>query len=814
MFLNYLTVLARSILKHPTLTIAKVLSLILGLTCASLVVMHARYAFTHDQHFPNSENIYRLVTSLTNTDRLDFPWAADPYGPQLALDYPQIEHIAKLMPASGIYSTGDLISENAHYVVEPEILEIFSLDFIAGNASTALLEPNTVVLNETASHKYFGSSDSVGQTLTLNNELDLRVSAVIRDLPENTHLDFPILISVDTARQLFGDDYMNSPAWLGFTSRTYLSLPNTAEAQAISDDLDNFVVRNIPEQLRNLIEQNDLTLSLEPLHDIYLSPREGVFGGGIGREGILYGLLVFAGVALLSSCINYVNLSISQAQARAKEIGTRKIFGASRSQLATQLLIESVGLALLAILISIPVIALATPVYTNITNTQFSFYSLFQGSTALWILALVVFTGVFSGLVPAILLSRLPPATTLGAFGVKGPINFTFLSFVSGIQFTLAITLIIVAVCISRQILFLTGYESGFEKSNLLVMDTGADNADLNYQAMLDELNSHPSVMSLATSSSTPPSPGSYNDGWRKEGEANGDSPASTSYVISPEYVDTYQFELLAGRGFSPDYVSDFVSVLEQGPESGRVYGVIITSEVLRTYGYTSADEAIGDYFYYGDFHHRVIGVVDSFRFSGGLEDSTRTTKYLRGSLEPMRYLSVRIDPTDTEGVLSHIDSVWSKYLPGVPVNRTFYEQTFNNLIQEEIGAMNLASMVAASLTSAIAILGLYAGIANFIQSNLKEIGIRRVLGATYPQIFRMVSQRFSLPVIIACLISIAAGFFITTYYLSLFSSRPSSLTDVFVSVPFGAATLTLLLIGLFCLRATAMAPNKLIRYE
>src|SRR5690606_16900858 len=267
----------------------------------------------------------------------------------------------------------------------PGILRVCSLQFLSGDPTTALNEPNSVLLSATTAAKYFPGEEALGQVLTLDERTDLRVTGVLRDLPVNTHIELPMLISLATGRQLFGENFMGGNAWVGFGgTMTYLKVPSAAAGRAIDADLVSFVERNLPDQQRAFAGQNELTLSLEPLADIYLSPRGGFGQTTNTRAQVLTGLSVFALLILLTSCINYANLSLTQIRQRAKEIGVRKTLGAKSRQVLGQFLLESLLLTGLALLLALPAVWLAIPAYTNLTSTAFTAASAWQ-SSLLWL---------------------------------------------------------------------------------------------------------------------------------------------------------------------------------------------------------------------------------------------------------------------------------------------------------------------------------------------------------------------------------------------------------------------------------------------
>lgn len=828
MFANYFLIALQGLKKQPVFSAIKILSLAIGLGCSILVLMHVQYSYSFDRHIPNWERTYRLVTSLTTDQRLDTVMTSDAYAPQMRLDYPQIEAIANIRPGSGNFNTGGESTANTFHWAEPGIIDIFSLDFIEGDPETALNDPNSVVLNESTAQKYFPGQDALGKTLTHDNpSVDLRVTGVYRDLPENTHIDLQMLISVATGRGLFGENFMGGNAWIGFGgTMTYLRLPSPEEGEAVDNDLVNFVERNLPDQQRTFAAISELTLSLQGLGDIYLSPRQGFGQGSNTRAQVLLGLSVFAVLILLTSCINFANLSLAEVMQRSKEIGVRKTLGAKRSNIVWQFLFESLLLTLIALLIAVPVMWFALPVYTNLTSTNFTFFSMFEGTRILWLIGFVVAAGMLSGLVPALALSRFQAASIFHGVQVRGRLGRILRPSVTVLQFALSTSLIILAVAITLQVRYLNTMNLGFNKSDLVVMDstyTRLQAETFNYQAMVNELKQQPGVVSVAMSNVRPPSTGPINP-WRLPSFAPNEFRPVYHYMVDTDFVKTMQLNLLAGRNFSEDFPTDFVNQSPGAaiptPEEAGVRGIVITRYAVSNFGFDSPEDALGEIFLFGGgpdgegYRYRVIGVVDDFRLSGGLEDTLRSVSVLRGTRDPQRVLLIRIDPARQEEALNNIDAVWTKYRPETPVDRTFYNQTFSDLVYEQTNGISKASIFASIITVIISGFGLYALAFFSGQRRTKEVGVRKVLGATSGSIIGLLTWDFVKPVLVACVIAWGAGYYGINVYFEQFSSRVAISPLLYLGVTVGTVIIAVLTVAAQCYRAANADPVDSLRYE
>lgn len=828
MFANYFFIALQGLKKQPVFSAIKILSLAIGLGCSILVIMHVQYSYSFDRHLPEWERTFRLVTSLTTDQRLDTEMTSDAYAPQMRLDYPQIELIGKIRPGNGNFTTGGESLQNNYHWAEPDIIDIFSLDFIAGDPDTALDEPNSIVINQSTAEKYFPGQDALGQTLTHDNPtVDLQVTGVFTDLPDNTHINLEMLVSVATGRVVFNENFMGGNAWIGFGgTMTYLRLPSTAEGEAINNDMTDFVDRNIPDQQRNFAAISELTLSLQALGDIYLSPRQGFGQATNTRAQVLLGLSVFAVLILITSCINFANLSLSQVMQRSREIGVRKTLGAKRSNIVLQFLLESLLITFIALLVAIPLIWLAVPVYTNLTSTEFTFASMFEGVRILWLVLFVIATGLISGLIPALALSRFQTANIIHGIAIKSRLGRIMRPSVTVLQFALSTALILLAVAISMQINFLNSQNLGFNKNDLIVMDstyTPLQAESFDYTAMLNELRQHPGIVALASSNVRPPSTGPLNP-WRLPSFAEDEFRPVNHYVIDTDFIDTMQFNFLAGRNFSRDFPTDFINqapgAATPTPEEAGVRGVIITRYAVSNFGFDSPEAALDEIFLFGGgpagggYQYRVIGVIDDFRLSGGLEDTLRSVSVLRATLDPQRVLLIRIDPAQQASALEHIDTVWARHRPDTPLDRTFYTQTFGDIVYNQTNGISIASIFASIITVIISAFGLYALAFYASERRTKEVGVRKVLGATSKKIIQLLTWDFIKPVLVACVLAWGVGYYAISIYFEQFSSRVTISPLVYLAITLATVLVAVVTVAFQCYRAAKADPVISLRYE
>jgi putative ABC transport system permease protein len=817
MFGHYLYSAFVNIKKSAFLSFIKIISLAVGLLCSILVLMHVHFVNSYDKHFSNWQNTYRVVTSYTTDHRINSARTAELVGPQMALDYPQIKHIARMTGGFGELALDRKSIEHNYYWAESDILQIFDLEFISGNSANALDAPNSVIINESVAKQYFDDKPAIGQTLLLDDKVSLKVAGVFKDLPKNTHIDLTIVVSALTGMQRYGKDFMSNPSWFHFDRTvTYLTVENDAAAEEINQDLQSFVARNIPEQQQVRAKKMDLTLMLEPLADIYLSERQvNNEVRNSNRKVVIWGLSLFAMLILVSAAINFINLSISQLPTRMKEIGVRKSLGAKVGQLYVQFLLESYVLTLIALIISIPVIYLVLPAYSNLTNTTLTVENLFQADFVVISALFVVLIGFVSGSIPAAFLSRAETTKVLSGnllHNGKGHGR----TVVTIIQFTFSGTLILLALAIYLQISHLKTMDIGFNRYNLVTLDSKFnrfDPAQFNYQAMVNDFLSDPSVLYVAKSAASPLMTGVYGS-WKVEGKGQDDLIQASTIFVDDKYIEAFELKLLAGRGFSQDYPADFIPFMEGEVDKSHIYSVIITKSTVDRFGLSSPEQAIDEIIDQDGYKYRIIGVIDDFRMSGGVENASLSTSILKASNSNLRGLIIRIDANKVALALDHIDAVWAKHRPGVPVDRVFYEQLFNDVINSKTAGISKAAFFAGIITIGMAVLGLYALAFYVTQRRTKEIGVRKVLGATSSSIVALLAWDFIKPIIIACLASCLLGYLAINAFMATFSSRVNFSLLMYASVSISIVIVAFITVALQCYKAANSEPVKSLKYE
>ncbi|MDP1930061.1 MAG: ABC transporter permease [Gammaproteobacteria bacterium] len=821
MFLSYLSTALHAMRKQPVFSAIKVLSLALGLAASILVVMHVQFVQTSNFHIDNWQNTYRMLTHMKMRE-INLPYrtasSSDSQATHLRADFgAQIPYLARIRYNGGVFTRNNESAQNTFVWAEPDAPVIFDFEFIEGDAASALVEPNTAIISEAAALKYFGRENPVGQVLTLDGAIDLRITGLIEDQPINATHRMEIVVSHATGVQRFGQEFMGGNSWLTFGgSETFMVLPPGTDPQWFRDNMPAFFDRHMPDDFTALAAALDFDLSLQPVTEMYLNPFDNFASPENTRDKtVLTGLILFSLLILASSCINYVNLSLSQITQRAKEIGVRKALGATRRDIVLQFLLESLLLTLVALLVALPIVYLAIPVYTNLTATEFVFSDMFQSSLAVALLGLILLTGLIAGIFPSLSLSKVEAALTLKRSIPRGRSSRLLRAGVTASQFTISTALILLAIATYVQINHLQEMDVGFDKENLVILDSRFSPQEpeaFNYNAMRDEILQHPGVRSIAAANFFPPGSSSLTQ-WRL---TRGDPNATVSIVygnVSAGFTETYGFELLAGRTFSEDFQADFLPPSGER-QPGQTYGIVITDLTARRFGLDSPEAAIGELISAGAINYRVIGVIKRFMVSSGMESDQRSIGILIGMQTPQRALHIRVEPLQMQEALSHIDTVWERHRGGIPIRREIYSLSLNDMIVERNNGLSMASLIAAVITIIIAALGLYALASYATARRTKEVGVRKVLGASSTTIVMLLTWDFVRPVLVACLIAWPVAWYCVDLLYSTFSARAAFPITWYVGVTAGVAIMAFVTVASQCYRTANSDPVRSLRYE
>ena len=809
MIKNYIKVALRSIFRNKLTAFINIAGLALAMTCCLLIVLFIRDEWAYDRYHTKADRIYRVTRNFISPDgsvNLHLGHVAPPFGPLLKNDFPDFEQAARTLQNRILVSYEEneqqkkLFNENNAFFAEPDIFKIFDITILEGNKDKALSDPFHLMMSEKTKRKYFGDGQAVGKSLRLGNLFDMVVSGVFKDLPEQSHWHPEILISFSTLHDstIYGRKGLEEN-WGNNSFSTYILVQEPFDLQKTESQFPAFLDRHMGTLEPNATKPSTWTkLFLQKVTDIHLHSQLDSEIESNGSINNVYMMGVVGIFIILIACFNFVNLSTARATKRAKEVGLRKVVGAFRTQLIGQYLSESILTAFLALLISIAMVVLSLRWLNDFTGKHLSF-DLLQDWMWLYLILFVLGTGVLAGIYPAFVISSFKPATILkgqyGSLRSKGILRKGLVV----AQFAISIVLIIGTLITFRQLQYMNNRDLGYNKDQVVTMPFYNEIAS-SYDAFYNELLKHSAIGNASRSSRTPT--GRLLDSQGTAQIQKGDSLANTDVVlknirIDHEFFDTYQIPFVAGRNFSREIKTD------------DSLAFILNESAVNMMGMTPEEILTRD-FQYGGVKGRVVGVVRDFHFESLHEPIVPLV------FHPARFygnISLQVAGNKMQAALQHVEKIWKEFLPHRPFEYSFLSMQYEQLYLAEKKQGELF-VVFSGLAIFIASLGLF-GLATFnTLQRIKEIGIRKVFGASVANIVRLLSREMILLIVIANLIAWPVAWYFTNQWLDTFAYRIESNFLLYLLSAFTAVAIALLTVGTQTIKAAMSNPSETLRNE
>jgi putative ABC transport system permease protein len=812
MLRNYLKIALRNITGNPLFSAINIVGLAIGLACCIVISLFVQYELSYDKHWTNSDRIYRVTRDFFGND-LRLAAIAPPIGPLLAEDFPEIEDVTRILAPGRITLIRDGVSYNEEgmAIADPNMFEFFDLEFVDGDPATALAGPTNLVLTERAAERYFGNEDPLGQTINIMGQADLTVTAIIKDLPDNTHMEFEAIGSIHAIPLMMGPEELES--WGSNNYYTYLRLPTGYDPQQLESRFEDFIIKHRGED-----GPSGTALNLQSIRDIHLtSNRDGEWRQN-GSMAVVSTFSAVAFVVLLIACVNFMNLTTARSTQRAKEVGIRKVVGAQQSQLVVQFLGESVLLTLFAMLLAVAMVELVLPVFAAFLEKPLVF-SLADPGTLFTLVLGSVAVGLFAGSYPAFYLSHFRPVEVLkGAASGSGSAIFRRILVV--FQFATSIALLIATGVVMAQMHYARNLDLGYDKSRNIVVRLPYF-ADLwgTYEPLKAELEAHPDIPSVVYSSRVPSMQNLDGSGYFAEGvQATMENIQAISDIkVDYQWFDHYGIEFLAGRTFRQNEVRIEMPTAENPVTRGSA---ILNESAARRFGW-SPDEAIGkiirqpqsrDLDLFVD--REVVGVIPDIHFSS-LHDAIKGTVYAEPNGNYGRAISIKLAEGDHREAIAHIETVWERIVPNEPVNWEFLDDRFDARYRAEERQAQMFAVFAV-FAIFVATLGLF-GLASFTtERRTKEIGIRKVMGASVTNIVMLLTSDFTKLVLVANVIAWPVAYYFMTQWLNRFVYKApfGEWAWLFVFSALVALAVAWLTIALQAGRAAMARPVLALRYE
>jgi putative ABC transport system permease protein len=793
MLKNYLKIAFRNLWRHRVFSFINIMGLTVGMTSFFLIFLYVKFEVSYDAFHSKAARIYRIVSDIkTPTEVINASGPSWAVAPHVKEEFPEIESSVRTTNASLLVRKGDVkFQEDNTLFADSSLFHVFDFKLSRGNPQTALKDQLSIVFSETAAKKYFGNSNPVGQNVLLTDgSLNAIVTGVMQDIPENSQIKADMLVSMTTLTQKFNPGLDDQ--WGNYGNNSYLLLKPGANAKALQSRFPAFLEKRNGDEMKKL--QMFPTLFLEPLRDVYLrSTRDGSKTGNITNVYIFTIVAVFI---LLIACFNFVNLTTARSAERAKEVGIRKVVGALKTQLAKQFIGESVILCLIAFVMSVIFSALLLPLFNQLSGKMIS-HNIFSHPQNLLILFFTAIAiGVLAGTYPALVLSSFQPVTVLkGRFATSVKGIFLRKGLVVA-QFTISISLIIATIVVYYQMNYMRSQDLGFNKDQKMIIDTHGDSSKIAFKQTVSTL---PNVISTAMSSSVPGggNPGAYSQIENIKGEmqiANLDL-----YFVDYDYIPQFKMKMLAGRAFSRDFGTDTTEAM------------VVNEAAMKMFGYSSPEQIVGKKFDQWGRRGMVIGVVKDFHFRSLQE----VIKPLSMRIEPngCALVSVNVSAKNLPSTISAIENKWKTLIPYRPFSYYFLDEFFDKQYRAEdrFGRLFLNFAILAIFISCLGLLGL----ASYsTMQRTKEIGVRKVMGASVANIVNLLSKDFLKLVIISFLIAAPLAWWFMDKWLRGFAYRINVSWWIFVAAGISALLIALLTVSFQAIKAAIANPVNSLRTE
>src|SRR5579871_3314417 len=798
MFRNYLTTALRNLRRNKVYSFINILGLSLGLACAMLIILYVKDETSYDRFHANAHNIYRIVTREINPDgsvgRVDGNTGYF-QGPHFAASVPGIKSFVRYQDNRvDIKNGGDVQSQPAFYV-DSSFFNIFSFPLISGNPKTALLQPRSVVVSEDLAKKLFGNASALNKTVMVKDNdqfVPYTVTAVAKRCPQNSSIKFDMLLPMQVSKQ----DAANNENWFNFFLNSFVVVDAKANIKTVEAQMKKVYESEAATTIKEMAEKYDIKSKqeflLQPFTDMHLNKDLSASNGLTGASNPVYSYIL-SGIAifiLLIACINFVNLTIARSLKRAKEIGIRKVVGGERKQLIIQFLGESFILCLIAFLFGLLLVKLVLPVFNELSNKALEISYLFDAKLIAGYIALFLVTGLLAGFYPALVLSKYNPVQTLySRFRYAGK-NYLQKSLVV-LQFTLASFLIIATFTIFSQFNYLTTEKLGYDDSNLIMINKS--NIKQNELAVLkNELLKNPSIINIA-----PRNGGS----WGTIAKVNGDSSIQFDYELTDEsFIPLLKIPVIQGRNFSADFPSD------------STQSVIVNEAFVKQAGWKNPIGQEVNFWYRNNEKYKVIGVVKDYHYES-LNQKIGPELFSAKTNNRLGMVFIKIKPNSEASSLQHIQKIFKSLFPYVPYSYKFKDQeNFKNYEAE--GKWKQIMLFSAILTIFISCIGLFGLSVLSAEKRTKEIGIRKVLGASVGGVVTILSKDFLKLVLIALVISIPLAWMAANKWLENYPYRITLNWMMFAVAALLVIIIALVTISFHAIKAAIANPVKSLRTE
>lgn len=810
MFQNYIKIALRALAKNKLYAAINVIGLAIGLTVYLFGGIIAEYERNHDTMYENHQRIYTVGSVLSPTANIGVSQLDNTYsamGPLIGAELEELETFARTIRRGYLLTIGENHFHETLRFTDKELLTIFDFDYLSGDAN-ALADPKGLVITRDTAMKFFGRLDVIGETVLLNHEFDLHVTAVIEEIPQNSHFNSSLITDAIT---LFApiealnriDDWDLAGNWNNISSgnHVYVMTKQPMSTADLNRKLNAIFDRHVEAEMK---EKFMTALSVSPLKETNAS-----FWDMVGMP-VIESIQILGVLVLIIAIVNYTNLATAQSIGRAKEVGLRKTLGARRGQLMAQFLTESMTIAFISMILAIVFLELLVPLFNSATDkvVAIEYIALIP-----WLLSTTVIVGLIAGAYPSFLITKTTPIDALRDVNGKGAKGSFFRSLMIGTQFMLSIFMLALVMIVYFQNEKVQQSSDIYPKDEVLLLQkTAVESIRKRENTLRNELLQLDDVRSVTFAAQVPfEQSNSQREVSRTKGEENSDIQANVN-EIDHDFLKTFDVPLVAGRDFSRDVLGD-----ERRDIENRRANVIVNVLLTKKLGFTSPQDAVGQTFWgeqgeeTDSFQYDIIGVMEDQNLLG-LHNKMKAWIFINNPV-PHRYGAIRIRKGASANIISEIEEAWKRVLPDYPIQHKFLDGLFNQIYQI-YKTMNGVLASFAGLALLLALIGLFGLAAFMARSRTKEIGIRKVMGASLPQIVKLLLWQFSKPVMWAIIFALPLAYFVSNMYLQFFAERINIQIPIIIMSGIVAVGLAWVVIALHAYKVARKNPIMALRYE
>jgi len=802
MFKNYFKTALRNLKRNKSYAIINVLGLAVGIAASLLIFLIIQFETSFDNFHKKKNSIYRLGTQFHNQDGIGYSDGVSfPTGPALRIDFPQIKEVASIFRNGGQITVEDgsarlkKLNEDNFYYAEPEFFKMFDFGWLAGNPQACLKDPHSVVLTQATAEKYFGDwKTAMGKTIKYENKTLYKITGILKNPPPNTDFPLSVVASYSALQNTYIKDNLNDWVSTFGGAYTFVVLPPEFSPSKFNAQLIGFAKKHKP------AEYSKDACVAQPLSEIHYDDRFGNYSNHTFSHSLITALALIGIFLILIACVNFINLATAQAVNRSREVGVRKVLGSNRSQLALQFLGETALITIAAVIIAVVVAESALPFLNKLLETRMSMNFIFDPWLVLFVIVVAILVTFLSGLYPAVILSGFNPITAL-----KSKITSKMVGGISlrralvVLQFAIAQVLIIGMLIVVSQMNFFRNASLGFDKAAIITVPLPGDSTSkTKIDYMRNQLLANKNILKASFSFKSPSAEGNWNSDFKFDHSSKNTDFSANLKWADADYFKTYNLQFVAGRPYYPsDTVREFV----------------VNETLLRKLGIRDPKDAIGKEinFWNNNKVANIVGVIRDFN-SYSLRQPMAPV-VLSTWRDVYQTINIKIKPGTEKSVLPYVEKLWNQSFPDYVYQYEFLDETITNFYKQE-NQLSMLYKIFAAIAIFISCLGLYGLVSFMAVQRTKEVGIRKVLGASAQHIVYLLSKEFTLLIIVAFIISAPVAYYIMHKWLQNYTYRIPLSASIFLLAIVSSIIIAWITVGQRAIKAAIANPVKSLRTE